>query len=91
MTRVLARGAAARRLKLPQAHYVDDYPMIVPADIAEGAGRAFERFLAVLGWRYKPPEAFGPAFAPLGIQIDLTFVITARRFPLILEKISFSR
>ena len=66
-----------RLLAVPRSVFYDDYPLLSPAHLAEGADRACSQLLDLLGWRHARTGdgdkglEFSPKFDVLGMSVDL--------------------
>jgi len=60
----------------PCANYVDDYPMMMPEELAQSTMAIAVDLLSILGWEVKEPEALTPeaSFKALGVIVDLSGV-----------------
>ncbi len=72
----LIRKIAVRVFRLLCSVYVDDFPCLEDADLAETSQACFEGFLNILGWKFadsaKKRVEFRPVFRMLGLEVDLT-------------------
>ena len=58
-------------LDLWVGNYVDDYPHVELADLAEHTTGVVERFFNLLGWDLKEAPGFSKVFEPLGVVCNL--------------------
>ena len=52
-------------------HYVDDYPILCPAEVAADCEAFVTGFFDVFGWALKDHEPFAQTFVTLGVQITV--------------------
>ena len=59
---------------VPCTNYYDDFPIVVPAQLAPSTEATLTRFESLLGWTFKGGEKalpFAEEFAVLGVRLDL--------------------
>ena len=68
------KSLIVRGLNIPCGHYFDDFPMVVPAEIATACDIAVKTLGEVTGWAWKGGEKdlpFSSNFKLLGTHVDL--------------------